>query len=55
MYNRWDSFYPTKQKINLIKSLKYRTLIICSKIDEEIKLITGTLDNNGFRLNLINP
>ena len=50
LYIRWDSFCPKKRKINLIKTLTHRTLMICfeSKLDDKVKFITGTLCNNGF-------
>ena len=45
----------TKQKINLIKTLTHRALIICSEstLDSEIKFISETLANNGFPLSVI--
>ena len=55
LYTRWDSFCPTKRKINLIKTLTHRALMICSdsKLDEEIKFISATLCNNGFPLDIV--
>ena len=55
LYTRWDSFCPTKQKINLIKTLTPAALIICSesKLDDEIKCFSTTLCNNRFLLNVV--
>ena len=50
LYIRWDSFCPKKRKLNLIKTLVHRALMICSelKLDGEVGFITETLCNNGF-------
>ena len=50
LYIRWDSFCPKKRKINLIKTLRHRALMIYfeSKLNDEVEFITGTLCNNGF-------
>ena len=50
LYIHWDSFFPKKRKLNLIKTLVHRALIICSesKLDGEVGFITETLCNNGF-------
>ena len=50
LYICWDSFCPKKYKLNLIKSLVHRALIICSKskLVGEIDFITETLCNNSF-------
>ena len=50
LYIRWASFCPKKQKVNLIKTLTLRALMICSKfkLDDEVEFITVTLCNNGF-------
>ena len=50
LYIHWDSFCSKKQKLNLIKTLTHRTLIICSesKLDDEVEFIPGTLCNSGF-------
>ena len=48
LYICCGSFCPKKQKINQIKTLTHWVLMICSKLDNEIDFITGTLCNNGF-------
>ena len=55
LYIRWDSFCLKKLKINLIKALTHQALMICleSKLDDEIKFITGTLCNNGFTEDIV--
>ena len=55
LYTRKDSFGLTKQKINLIKTLTHRALMICSEstLDAEIKFISTTLCNNSFPLNVV--
>ena len=55
LYTQWDSFCPTQPKINLIKTLTDRALMICSEstFDLEIKFISETLCNNGFLLNVV--
>lgn len=55
LYTRWDSFCPVKRKINLIKTLIYRALMICSKakLDDELKFITTTLCKNAYPLNIV--
>ena len=49
LYIRWDSFCPKKRKLNLIKTLVHRALMINeSKLDGEVSFITETLCNNCF-------
>ena len=50
LYIRWDSFCPKNRKVNLIKTLTHRALMIFSesKLDDEVEFITGTFCNNGF-------
>ena len=50
LYIRWDSFCPKKSKINLIKTLTHRALMICSKskLDDEISFISDKLCNDSF-------
>ena len=49
-YTRWDSFAPTGQKINLMKSLTYRANKICSKstLPEELKKLKSIFISNGY-------
>ena len=55
LYIHWDSFCPKKWKINLIKTLTHQALMICSesKLDNEVKFITGILCNNGFPKDIV--
>ena len=55
LYTRWDSFCPQQRKINLIKSLFYRALMISSKcfLGDEIKFIKSTLSKNGYPLSVL--
>lgn len=45
MYTHWDSFCPKKWKINLIKTLMHRALMICSEVffHNEIDFVTRTM------------
>ena len=45
-----DSFCPKKQKINIIKTLTHRELMIYyeSQLNDEVEIISGTLCNNGL-------
>ena len=54
-YLRWESFSPTKQKINLISTFLHRALMICtkSKLNEEIKHIKNILLDNGYPESII--
>ena len=55
LYTWWDSICPTKQKIDLIKTLIHTALMICSEsiLDSEIKFISETPCNNGFPLSVV--
>ena len=55
LYTRWDSFCPQKHKINLIKTLVHRALMISSKcfLDDEIEFIRPTLSKNGYPLSVL--
>ena len=55
MYTRWDSFCPQQRKINLIKTLVHRALMISSKcfLDDEIEFIRSTLSKNGYPLSVL--
>ena len=50
LYIRWGSVCPKKRKLNLIKTLVRRALMIFSesKLDSEVCFFTETLCNNGF-------
>ena len=50
LYIRWSSFCPKKRKLNLVKTLADRSLMICTKpkLDCEGGFITDTLCNYGF-------
>ena len=49
LYIRYNPFCPKKRKINLIKILTHRALMIFSesKLYDEVEFIIGTLCNNG--------
>ena len=55
LYTRWDSFCPQQCKINLIKTLVYRVLMVSSKcfLGDEIKSIKSTLSKNGYPLSVL--
>ena len=55
LYIRWDSFCPQKRKLNFIKTLVHRALMLCSesKLDGEIDFITEILCNNGFPVDIV--
>ena len=54
-YLRWESFSPTKQKTNLISTLVYQALMICtkSKLNKKIKHIKNILLDNGYPESII--
>ena len=54
LYTRWDSFCSQHCKINLIKTLIYRALMISSKcfLGDEIKF-KSTLSKNGYPLSIL--
>ena len=49
-YIRWNSFSPKQRKINLIKTLVHRALMICSKtkLGSELDKIKQLLNENGY-------
>ena len=49
-YMKWNSFAPKKRKINLVHTLTWRALSICSpcKLDDEMKKIKSILLKNGY-------
>ena len=49
-YIHWNSFSPKARKINLIKTLVYRALMICSdtKLDSELDTIKQLLIDSGY-------
>ena len=49
-YIRWDSFSPKQRKINLIKTLVHRALVIFSepKLNFELDKIRSVLVDNGY-------
>ena len=55
LYTRWDSFAPTNQKINLIKSLTSRAVRICSeeKLPAEIVKLKVLFAENGYPAGLV--
>ena len=55
LYTRWDSFCLQQRKINLIKTLVHRALMISSKcfLDDEIEFIRSTLSKNGYPLSVL--
>ena len=55
-YIRWNSFCPMKQKTNLMSTLVYKALVICSESTLQNKLsnIRSVLINNVFPKAVIN-
>lgn len=55
LYTRWNSFCPKRQKINLIRTLTHRALMICSDntLKDEISCLTGIFVNNGYPLDVV--
>lgn len=51
-----DCFCAKKRKINLIKTLTRRALMVCSQefLDSEISFITRTLCDNGYPPSVVN-
>ena len=49
-YMKWSSFAPLQRKINLIKTLTWRALSICSpcNLDKELTTIKSILIKNGY-------
>lgn len=54
LYTRWDSFVPYQRKINLIRTLMFRALKICSNsfLSGEMGFIKMTLSKNGYPLDI---
>ena len=51
LYTKWDSFTPRKYKINLIRTLTYRCLRICSSsslLQSTLFDLKNTLVQNGY-------
>ena len=55
LYTRLNSFCPQQRKINMIKTLVHRALMISSKcfLDDEIEFIRSTLSKNGYPLSVL--
>lgn len=55
LYTSWDSFVPRTRKINLVKTLVHRALMICSSctLQQELNKIHSILINNGFPANIV--
>ena len=55
LYTRWDSFCPTKHKLNLIRSLTSRAIKICSesKLEEELQNLRVIFRKNGYPTELV--
>ena len=55
-YIRWNFFCPMKRKTNLISTLVYRALVICSKstLQNELSNIRTILINSGYPETVIN-
>jgi hypothetical protein len=49
-YMKWNSFSPLKRKINLVHTLTWRALSICSpcNVDNELSTIKSLLVKNGY-------
>ena len=57
LYTKWDSFTPRKYKVNLIRTLTYRCLRICSKstlLQSALSDLTNSLLQNGYSRGVIN-
>ena len=50
LYTRWDSFSPTRYKINLVRSLAHRARRICSPstVQDEFTMLRSILLRNGY-------
>ena len=55
LYTRWDSFAPTNQKINLVKSLTSRSVRICSPstLSDEVAKLKEIFLKNGYPSQLV--
>ena len=57
LYTKWDSFTPGKYKVNLIRTLTYRCLHICSKstlLQSTLSDLKNSLLQNGYPRGVIN-
>ena len=57
LYTKWDSFTPRKYKVNLIRTLTYRCLRICSKstlLQSALSDLKNSLLQNGYPKGVIN-
>ena len=57
LYTKWDSFTPRKYKVNLIRTLTYRCLRICSKstlLQSALSDLKNSLLQNGYPRGVIN-
>ena len=57
LYTKWDSFTPRKYKVNLIRTLTYRCLRICSKftlLESTLSDLKNSLLHNGYPRGVIN-
>ena len=57
LYTKWDSFTPKKYKVNLIRTLTYRCLRICSKstlLQSALSDLKNSLLQNGYPKGVIN-
>ena len=57
LYTKWDSFTPRKYKVNLIRTLTYRCLRICSKstlLLSALSDLKNSLLHNGYPRGVIN-
>ena len=56
LYTKWDSFTPRKYKINLIRTLTYRCLRICSSsslLQSALNDVKNLLSRNGYPRDII--
>ena len=56
LYTKWDSFTPRKYKINLIRTLTYRCLRICSSsslLQSALTDLKNLLSRNGYPRGII--
>ena len=55
LYTRWDSYFPTGQKIGLIEALTTRAIGICSKdtLPGELLMLKNILEDNGYQLHVV--
>ena len=55
LYMPWDSFSPTRYKVNLVRALVHRARRICSPsmIDAELKKLREIFQSNGYPGNIL--